>query len=464
MTISDTYRRVPCSTIRVDRDSRQRRVIDTSDLEPSIAKYGVLTPIILTDDLTLVAGERRLTTSIKLGLLDIPARFVSELAPTELQIIELTENLKRKDLTWQDTATAISRIHDLFLFSDPTWTITKTAQEIGYNLGSVSQYIKVAAQLHDPKVAKLESIRTAANMLTRIDDRKSADVIAEIASGIREIFDDEELENVEGSDTTTPLPNSSASSGDFGNRVVARDSHETPVQLTLPESILCEDFKTWAPQYSGTPFNFIHCDFPYGVGVFGGQWSGRDTNETYDDSRGVYFELLTCLLKNLDRLMGHSGHLMFWFSMDYYTETLAIFDDLAPSLFVQRRPLVWVKSDNVGIVPDSRRGPRYIYETALIASREDRPIIKTCANAYSAPTDKRFHPSTKPEPVLRHFFQMFVDDSTRMLDPTCGSASALRAAESMEAGYVLGLELSLETATTARGALRDFRNLRSITK
>jgi ParB family chromosome partitioning protein len=458
MAISDNYRRVPCSAIKINREARQRTVIDTSDLEPSIAKYGVLSPIIITDDFTLVAGERRLTTSIKLGLIDIPARFISELDPTELQIIELTENLKRKDLSWQESARAILRIHELFLQEDSSWTITKTAQEIGYSLASTSQYIKVAQQLHDPRVAKVESIRTAANMLARSDDRKAADVLAEIASGVKEIWSGEE--NVEFEISSSDLGDSL---GDIVDRSPSPDRPAT-IAKSHPESILCEDFLSWAPKYSGLPFNFIHCDFPYGVGVFNGKLSGRDVHETYDDSANTYFSLLECLLVNLDRLMGHSGHLMFWFSMDHYVQTIEMFEDLAPSLLVQRRPLVWMKSDNVGIVPDPKRGPRYIYETALIATREDRPIVKTCANAYAAPTDKRFHHSTKPEPVLRHFFQMFVDESTRMLDPTCGSASALRAAESMNAESVLGLELNPEIAEIARGALRDFRNLRSITK
>ena len=56
----------------------------------------MIQPIVVTDDLVLIVGERRLAASIFLGLPDIPARFASELDPIELQIIELEENLKRK--------------------------------------------------------------------------------------------------------------------------------------------------------------------------------------------------------------------------------------------------------------------------------------------------------------------------------------------------------------------------------
>jgi len=42
--------------------------------------------------------------------------------------------------------------------------------------------------------------------------------------------------------------------------------------------------------------------------------------------------------------------------------------------------------------------------------------------------------------------QMFVDENTTLLDPTCGSGSALRAAESLGARHVLGLEKDEEYA------------------
>jgi len=162
--------------------------------------------------------------------------------------------------------------------------------------------------------------------------------------------------------------------------------------------------------------------------------------------------------------MAPSAHLIFWFSMEYYWLTLERFRKWAPSLTVQVFPLIWHKSDNVGILADPKRGPRRIYETALIASREDRFIVKSVSNHYSCPTDKAHHPSTKPEPMLRYFFQMFVDEHTRMLDPTCGGGSALRAAESLGAGHVLGLEKSEQYYNNAVTALRTFRTLRAVNK
>jgi site-specific DNA-methyltransferase (adenine-specific) len=78
-------------------------------------------------------------------------------------------------------------------------------------------------------------------------------------------------------------------------------------------------------------------------------------------------------------------------------------------------------------------------------------------NAFSASTDKSDHPTVKPVPVLQHFFQMFVSEHTRMLDPTAGSGTALRAAESLGAKSVLGLETDKGFCERANWAIRDAR-------
>ena len=450
MNLTNQYKRIPLEQIRVNRDARQRREINVSDLVDSVRKYGVISPIIVTRDLELIAGERRLTASREAGWRDIPCRFVDELSPTEAQVIELEENLKRQDLPWRDQTAAISRLHELYAKQDESWTKAKTAESIGLSPQWLSHVLRVAAELQSPKITNAATLVAAYNILSRGDERKIGDALSDIISAGNEMFRD----GAEAESGTQAEPGAGATP------TATAKLKETPP----PESILNLDFLSWAPAYTGRPFNFIHCDFPYGINVFGGEMSGKNKWTTYDDDPEVYWKLIKCLCGNLDKIMAHSGHLMFWFSMEHYGETLDLFRQHAPSLEFNAFPLVWVKSDNVGILPDSKRGPRRIYETALVASREDKLIVQAVSNAYAAPTDKAHHPSTKPEPVLRHFFRMFVDESTSILDPTCGGGSALRAAESLGANRVLGLEVNLEHFNSARSALQQFRIMRKVSK
>ena len=148
--------------------------------------------------------------------------------------------------------------------------------------------------------------------------------------------------------------------------------------------------------------------------------------------------------------------------MEYYHETIKKFNS-APDLNVNSFPLVWHKSDNRGILPDPERGPRRTYETALFISRGDRRVVSPIANSYAAPTSKSeaTHISQKPEPVLRHFFRLFVDDTSEVLDPTCGSGTALTAAESLGARRVAGFDVSNEYCEDAIARLNSARTLRS---
>ena len=425
--LTNRYRRVPCTDVIVKRDSRQRTTLDLTDLLPSIKARGVIQPIVITDEMVLIVGERRLAASIKLGLPDIPARFASELDPIELQIIELEENLKRKDLSWEDQTRAIVRIHNLYHQLDPDWTQKQTADSLGLATSTVSMMIGVgtAALAGNERVLKAANWRQAHNTLAREQQRKNDTILADLTESI------------------------------------TRPAGVAPVVPV--ESIITADFLEWASSYSGPQFNFIHCDFPFGISIHNSDQGNAEQYGGYEDDPNIYWELLECLATHEDRLLSSSAHLMFWFSMKYYCETREFFTHRMPEWVLDDFPLIWLKSDNKGILPDPKRGARRIYETCFYASRGDRLIVRAASNAYAAPTGVKSHQSEKPEPVLRHFMQMFVDTHTKLLDPTCGSGSSLRAAESLGANHVFGLEKNLEFADNARTSLRHFRALRAAT-
>ena len=379
------------------------------------------------------------------------------------------------DLPWRDECRAIARIHLLYCESDPDWTQEATGKTISVSNAYISRAMRVFRDLDSPRLKDAQSIGAAYNILSRLDERAMGDAMSDILEAGAGVFAKiEEQAHVVGTamdgqkfvDGTSPAsaiqsPSRATTTGQTTPFFADQSTQNLPAPIQ-PESILHESFLDWAPTYEGPRFNFIHCDFPYGINAFGGSMSGKDKWETYDDSPEVYWKLIDCLCANLDKIMTPSGHIMFWFSMEHYEATLNRFASLAPSLLINKFPLIWGKSDNVGILPDPKRGPRRTYETALIMSREDRFVVKPVSNIYWAPTAKEHHASTKPDPVLKHFFQLFVDEHTNMLDPTCGGGSALRAAEASGAKSTLGLEISEEHCENARKALKHFRTLRAV--
>jgi DNA modification methylase len=78
-------------------------------------------------------------------------------------------------------------------------------------------------------------------------------------------------------------------------------------------------------------------------------------------------------------------------------------------------------------------------------------------NAFVGPSPSGDHAHEKSQDALEYFFEMVVDGNTAILDPTCGSGSALRAAKRLGAKQMLGLEINKEFADDA---LRDPRSPR----
>lgn len=85
---------------------------DMSDLTASVARFGVMQPIIVRpqgDGYELVCGERRYRASIDAGLADIPA-IVRDLTDDEAFDLQITENLQRKDINPMEESDAFQAL------------------------------------------------------------------------------------------------------------------------------------------------------------------------------------------------------------------------------------------------------------------------------------------------------------------------------------------------------------------
>jgi ParB family transcriptional regulator, chromosome partitioning protein len=416
---SGHFHSIRTEQIAVFRGERQRKSLGKlEDLIDSIRRLGLIHPIVVTRDNALVAGERRLAACRALGHDYINCQYVDELDESTLKAIELEENIKRLNIEWQDECVAIDAYHRLRKSRDPDWSEEKTADAIGYGRQTINSYLHLAHEgKSNDSIFKIPEVSTALNKLRREKERRDA--------AIRE--------------------------GVFGAPEEEKE-----------KSVLNKDFIEWALTYEGPKFNFLHCDFPYGIDADKRhQGSSVDVHGGYDDSAETYWLLLDALCASLNRICTESAHIMFWFSMRYYADTLDFFANHS-DFVIDPFPLVWLKSDGVGLLPDPQRGPRRIYETCLFGARGDRKIVSSVANAYAAPTDRRQHMSTKPEPVLRHFFRMFVDENSTVLDPTCGSGSALRAAESLGAARILGIEINEDFTERANLDLEVARRMNAV--
>jgi ParB family chromosome partitioning protein len=386
------------SEIHIPERRQRHEIGDISSLADSIRRIGLIHPLVVDDNNTLIAGFRRYTACKSLGWTGVECTRIGDLDPLVRHLVELEENIKRLDLTWQERHDAIIEYHRLRKEQEPGWTEEKTAGAIGIVQSTVNRHLTVE-RVSDPRVRNADGFATAYNTATRILERRAADEF-----------------NV----------------------------HSFPPHERTSPPIIHADFLEWAPSYAGPKFNLIHCDFPYGINS---HESGQNPSG-YGDSPDLYWNLIRSLSINLDNFCAESAHIIFWFSPVHFAATWELLK-LLDGFNFDEVPLVWVRDDQRGIVPDAQRRPRRMYEMAFFGWRNDRKLVRVKNNAVVAASTSEIHPHEKPIAALTHFLEMVVDAQTTILDPTCGSGTVLRAAKTLGASRFLGLEANKEYADDA---------------
>jgi hypothetical protein len=420
---SGVFRTVRFADIKVP-ENRQRKEFKPEEIESlaaSISRRGLIHPLLVTEDFSLISGERRYLAIQSLGWDAVPVQFQSDVSPQELRALEMEENTKRVDLTWQELCLAILEYDEDRRLETPGWVADDTAAALGFERSWLTRQKAVARELRigNVSVAEAPKLSTAVGLVERAAERKKQ---SEISGLLGKIYD---------------------RPGDTLSSVAAY------------EPVVNGDFLQWLETYDGPKFNLIHCDFPYGINADQMQ-QGYSVGEHggYADTPETYFNLLNQFVEHHDKFVAESAHLVFWFSMRYYTETLQFLR--RTRFIVDDFPLIWVK--DLGLLPDPNRGPRRVYETALFGRAGDRKVVRAVSNAVTLPRGSdHIHMSVKPVPVLEHFFRMLVDGSTSLFDPTAGGGTALQAATTLGAFSVSGLEINPEFASRANSALQRQR-------
>src|SRR5271157_408049 len=167
---------------------RQRALNDAhvSALAVSMKDIGLVQPIVINQKNRLVAGGHRLAAAIKLGWSSIDVCYRETMSEAELQELELTENLKRLDLTWQERVIAIAKIHDLkrrsAALDSKTWGQKETGSLLGVDQSFVSYSIIISRVLNDKskdhEIWKADSAADAWNIIMRWQQEEAEALLA----------------------------------------------------------------------------------------------------------------------------------------------------------------------------------------------------------------------------------------------------------------------------------------------
>lgn len=399
---------LPLDSIQV-HDHRQRKSFDAArigDLATSIATHGLFNPLVLRGS-ALVQGERRLRALRLLEMQGLgfdfdgsaiapghaPCTDLGELSPIQAEECELEENLRRENLTWQEEAAALARIHELRKAANPEQTKGTTAVELFPDLVpraallKVQQAVDLASRMHDPDIAGAKNVTEAFKIARRKDEAERRTALS-----------------------------------------AAAPSHSSR------HTIVLQDCKEWLVSCASDTFDCIITDPPYGMGAdsFGdaaGKLAGID--HQYDDTTAGTQRLLRTVIPELYRVSKPQSHLYLWCDIDLFHWLKQTCTDAG--YYVFRTPLINIKREG-GRVPLPEHGPRRCYELCLYAIKGDKPVTAIYPDVFeSTLTEGNLgHGAQKPVEAYINLLRRSCVPGNRVLDCFAGSGPLLDAAEELQ--------------------------------
>jgi ParB-like chromosome segregation protein Spo0J len=323
---------------------------DIDELANSIQAVGLIQPIIVTRDQKLVAGERRLRALKKIGVsMLVHAHhfiFNDEVDGLKLKAMEIEENVKRKQLSWQEEVTAKKRLLEVLQqihgvaqrgrpssseqlgVTSPGFGVNKLAALLGESNAQVSKDLELAELIEFvPQLARAETKEAA---------RRQAVLATSVAVALQQ---------------------------------VKLNPPKTDAKWTLYEG----DFSANASNLVDESVDFIVVDPPYGKET---QAMGPNSKpliaSPFADSRADVLAIGEALARESYRVLRADKFASFFFDFVLYPDLVNLLG--RAGFEVDLSPLIWVKNTVINTTPYTRYGRSY--EPILIARKGEPKMMR----------------------------------------------------------------------------------------
>lgn len=440
--------------IKVDHERFRSDVGNLQELADSIKAYGLFSPVIVDDNMELVAGFRRFSAMKLLGWTSIPYFSFGEMTEVQRREIELEENIRRKAMHWLEEQRAIVEIQRLREITNPGWSQANTAVLIG-KAGRGAAVVSEARVLADaaelfPEIKEAKSKKQALSWARSkaMTVNRTLDVAASAASGESNILS-------------------------IMDKVILGDSVE--VIKTLPSE----------------SFHAVITDPPFGID-YDGFKSGKESQLTaYEDSEESYLRLLG-MADDLYRVIKPNGWLVWFHGMTWYGDRIDTPPDIDPNMsvetfmnmsqldavFLLKKYMAWHKTylpgvktvfrnagftvDEIPIIWDRTEGrshtnrpDRYFgrgYDVAIHCFKGEPEIVQRGKpNILRIPpvsVDDRHLTVERPPDLYAELIRRLTVKGERVADFFVGSGACLLAAQALDRDF-FGVELDKDRYAVA---------------
>lgn len=104
--------KIPIADIKINKRARDE-IFEIDELAESIKRFGLLSPIIVDTDYTLIAGQRRLEAVKRLGLETIEANVIEIPDGASAFEIEIEENIQRQQFSGEELLRAFKKLNKI---------------------------------------------------------------------------------------------------------------------------------------------------------------------------------------------------------------------------------------------------------------------------------------------------------------------------------------------------------------
>lgn len=412
----NVYRLLSLTQIVVD-PARQRTEMDPTaiqELATSIRDTCLLHAPVVDSSYNLIAGGRRVEAitwlyemgeSFRYSGKDVPSGMVpvidvGDLTPVQRYELELEENIRRVDLSWQERAAATARLVDLkkeiaVAEGLPEPTVQSLNREIlGTTSDTVMTALTLARNLDNPDVAGAKTQKEALKAIKRAAQQETHAKLAEIAGA------------------------SFTSSSHLLH-------HADAIQ--------------WMTDAPPEQFDVILTDPPYGMGAdtFGDPSGKTGGSHGYSDSPEVVETLIRECPELFYRSLKRDAHLYLFCDLEWFPKWRAALNAVGFRVF--RTPLLWVNPTKYR-APWPDYGPQRKWEMILYAIKGDRRVNRLAPDVLTYQTDDNIgHAAQKPVALYTELLGRSALPGDRVFDPFAGSGPIFEAAESLKCTAV-GIE------------------------
>lgn len=311
--------------------------VEFEKLKNSITKFGLLQPIVVTADGELIAGFRRYTAHVKLGLDYIKTTTPEGITVVSKRKMELEENFQRHAMTWQEEQRAIVDIFRLEMEEDPTRTQATTAAMLDIDQADISRAQTIVKGLaKHPEIAKKADSASQAYKLLMATAKQTVRRV-EVAS------QPQEYANIE----------SSFALGDSVEFI-----------KSLPDG--CVDAHITDP--------------PFGIDFDDYSPSLLSNISSYKDTRDLYRRILS-MAPDYYRTLKENGWLVFFLGMSWYQEAKETFREAG--FTVDEIPLIWNRSEGNTFTTNPEQLFAKGYDIALHAYKGKPTVVKRRHNVFT---------------------------------------------------------------------------------